>query len=189
LVLDSLKVADAEAVYAAIRLANPGGLGHVADQDVAQPPTCNLREVMALAADRDLVARQYADGFREVFDEGVPAIQRGLEETGSLEAAIVLGQLELVAMHGDTLIRRKRGHADAAESRERARHILAANWPHIRESWNLFREFDAWLRAIGNERNPGSTADLIAASLFVLLQEDRIKLPIHFAWPANFEQR
>ena len=31
---------------------------------------------MALAADRDLVARQYANGFRETFNDAVPALCR-----------------------------------------------------------------------------------------------------------------
>src|SRR5262249_43043807 len=66
-VLDRLTVADSTQVFEAIRLAKPGGLGEVADQDVARTPTKPLREVMALAADRDLVARQYANGYQEVF--------------------------------------------------------------------------------------------------------------------------
>src|SRR5947209_4785483 len=57
-VLDGLDVADARATYEAIRLANPSGLGRVAEQDVSDEPTQSLREVMALAADRDLIARQ-----------------------------------------------------------------------------------------------------------------------------------
>ena len=44
------------------------GLGRVAEQDIRDEPTGTLREVMVLAADRDLVARQYADAFRAVFD-------------------------------------------------------------------------------------------------------------------------
>src|SRR5262249_29120265 len=84
-VLDSLDVDDARAVYEAIRLAAPAGLGRVAEQDVAAEPTVGLRQVMALAAERDLVARQYANGFREVFDDGVPTLCRALEQTGSLE--------------------------------------------------------------------------------------------------------
>ncbi len=51
----------------------PGGLGQAADQDVAEEPTLTLREVMALAADRDLIARQIAYGFREILEVGVPA--------------------------------------------------------------------------------------------------------------------
>ena len=61
--LRELDVADSRAVYEAIRLAQPSGLGTVPQQDVTGEPTLPLREVMALAADRDLVARQYANGF------------------------------------------------------------------------------------------------------------------------------
>jgi triphosphoribosyl-dephospho-CoA synthase len=187
-VLDALDVADAEAVYAAVRLANPGGLGRVADQDVAQPPTSSLRQVMTLAADRDLIARQYANGFRQVFDDGAPAIRQGLQQWGSLEAAIIRAQLHLMAEHGDTLIRRKRGEAEAAESSAKARQILAAKWPDTADSWTLFRDFDAWLRAVGHARNPGTTADLITAALFVLLEEGLLRLPLRFAWPEGFER-
>src|SRR5262245_21577371 len=55
-VLSSLSVADAKAAYEAIRLAHAGGLGRVPEQDVHQEPTKTLREVMALAAERDLIA-------------------------------------------------------------------------------------------------------------------------------------
>jgi triphosphoribosyl-dephospho-CoA synthase len=187
-VLDALTVADADAVYAAIRLANPGGLGRVADQDVAQTPTSSLRQVMTLAADCDLIARQYADGFREVFDDGAPPIRQGLQRWGSLEAAIIWAQLHLMAKHGDTLIRRKRGEAESAESSAKARQILAAKWPDMTDSWTLFREFDAWLRAVGHERNPGTTADLLAAALFVLLAQGPSLPPVRFAWPDGFEK-
>jgi triphosphoribosyl-dephospho-CoA synthase len=188
-VLSRLDVNDADWVYKAVRLAKPGGLGRVPEQDVADPPTQPLWEVMILAADRDLVARQYANGFREVFEEGAPAILKGLTETNSLEAAIVLGQLTLMALHPDTLIRRKRGLAEAQESSERAQQILAADWPNTTAGWELFRDLDGWLRADGNGRNPGTTADVIAASLFVLLQEGRIKPPLRFAWPDGLERR
>ena len=77
-VLVATTVADSSAVYRAIRLAQPGGMGSVAEQDIAEEPTLPLRAVMALAADRDLVARQYADGFREVFDGALPALRKVL---------------------------------------------------------------------------------------------------------------
>ena len=60
-------VEDAREVYAAIRLANPGGLNDAAEQDVRDEPTVTLHEAMALAKDRDSVARQYADNFSDVF--------------------------------------------------------------------------------------------------------------------------
>ena len=63
-VLAATTVDDARHVYHAIRLAQPGGLGEVSDQDIAREPTISLRDVMGLAADRDLIARQYANGFQ-----------------------------------------------------------------------------------------------------------------------------
>ena len=38
--------------------------------------------------------------------------------------------------------------------------------------------FDAWLRADGHARNPGATADLMAAALFAALREGTIALPL-----------
>ena len=38
-------------------------------------------------------------------------------------------------------------------------------------------KFDAWLRADGHRRNPGTTADLIAATLFAALRDGLINSP------------
>jgi triphosphoribosyl-dephospho-CoA synthase len=187
-VLDALTVEDAAGVFAAIRLAAPGGLGRAPEQDASGEPTVPLREVMALAADRDLIARQYADGFREVFDDGAPAILEGIERTGSMEGAIIYAHLHLMARHPDTLIARKWGQAEAAESAARARAVLDAGWPHAAGRAAL-ADLDAWLRAEGRRRNPGTTADLIAASLFVLLHEGKIALPLSLPWSAEAGQR
>ena len=181
-VLGALDVGDAAAVYEAIRLANPAGLGRVPEQDVHAEPTQGLRQVMALAADRDLVARQYAGGFREVLDEGVPALLRGLEETGSLEGAILSCHLRLLAAHPDSLIARKRGPAEAEEASRRARRVLEDGWPKSPRGPAALVDFDAWLRAEGHGRNPGTTADLVAAGLFVALVEGTIELPPRHRW-------
>jgi triphosphoribosyl-dephospho-CoA synthase len=132
---------------------------------------------MALAADRDLVARQYANGFREVFDDGVPALVRGLETTGCLEGAIIFSHLWLMAAHPDSLIARKRGIAEAEEASRRARAVLDAGWPHAPASVEALARLDDWLRGAGRGRNPGTTADLVTASLFVALREQIIALP------------
>jgi triphosphoribosyl-dephospho-CoA synthase len=179
--LTQLTVEDARLVYEAIRLAHPSGLGTVQEQDISAEPTLPLREVMALAADRDLVARQYANGFREVFDDGVPALRRGIDATGCLEGAIIFCHLSLMAKHPDSLIARKRGTAEAEEASRRARTVLDAGWPSA-ASADLFRGFDAWLRAEGRGRNPGTTADLVTASLFAALREGVLALPPSVPW-------
>jgi triphosphoribosyl-dephospho-CoA synthase len=184
-VLENLDCRDAVAVYQAIRLANPGGLGQVPEQDIRAEPTQTLRQVMALAADRDLVARQYANGFREVFEEGVPALEQGLKQAGSLENAIIHCHLHLLASHPDSLIARKRGLAEAEEAGRRARQVLDTGWPHTDAGRAELAELDAWLRALGHSRNPGTTADLVTACLFVLLREGTISLPLQIPWQAG----
>jgi triphosphoribosyl-dephospho-CoA synthase len=174
-VLAGLDVEDARLTYEAIRLAAPGGLGQVAQQDVREEPTQTLRQVMALAAERDLIARQYANGFAEVFNAGTPALLTGLQRTGSIEGAILFAHLRLMANHPDTLIARKCGWAEAEEAARRAKAVLDADWAEL-------NRFDAWLREDGHRRNPGATADLLTACLFVLLREVTITLPPQFPW-------
>ena len=177
-VLARLSVDDAKAVYGAIRLARPGGLGRVPEQDIAHAPTQTLTQVMALAAERDLVARQYANGFAEVFGAGVPALHQALANGWGLEEAIIFCQLRLMTDHPDSLIARKRGTEEAQESARRAAEVLARGWPITRDAHAALQELDAWLRAAGHQRNPGTTADLVTACLFVVLREGTMQLPV-----------
>jgi triphosphoribosyl-dephospho-CoA synthase len=185
-VLSRCDVADSRAVYEAIRLAAPGGLGRAAAQDVRDEPTLPLREVMTLAAQRDSISRQYANGFREVFTDGLNALTRGLDETRSLEGAIICCHLHLMAEYPDTLIARKCDQSDADYASRWARRVLNDGWPRSPESWRTFHAFDAWLCAEGHSRNPGTTADLVAACLFVALREGRITLPHKYPWALEF---
>jgi triphosphoribosyl-dephospho-CoA synthase len=179
--LANLDVSDARVVYEAIRLAVPGGLGRVSKQDVYEEPTQTLREVMHLAADRDSVARQYASDFREVFDDGVPALRAGLDHTGTVEGAIIHCHLTWMANHPDSLIARKRGPAEAEEASRRARRVLDAG---PGES-SALTDLDAWLRAEDHTRNPGTSADLVTASLFVALRMGLLGLPLEVPWSAS----
>jgi triphosphoribosyl-dephospho-CoA synthase len=177
-VLDGLTVADAVAVYEAIRLAGAGGLGRVESQDLSDEPTETLLEVMQRAADRDLIARQYAGSFADVLDSALPSLLAGLDAGLTIETAIVRTHLELLAAGPDTLIARKRGPAEATEASERASEVLAAGWPDP-AGRPAFAAFDGWLRVEGHARNPGGTADLVTAGLFVGLREGIIRLPLN----------
>jgi triphosphoribosyl-dephospho-CoA synthase len=179
-VLNALSVKDAEAVYAAIRLAQPGGLGRVEQADVneVEPHQITLVQAMCLAAERDLVARQYVNQFAEVFwtADRIAHASRGLP----LSEAIVHGYLELLAKHPDSLIGRKCGQALAQEVSARAEAVLGRREHGALAHQDALAEFDFWLRADGHRRNPGTSADLIAAALFVLLREHRIDWPVRF---------
>jgi len=184
-VLARTMVADASLVYRAIRLANPGGLGRSPEgEDVADEPTGTLLEVMRLAEGRDLIARQYARAYTDVFDAH-SALRDALAAGRMLETAIVLAFLGLLANRPDTLIARKRGEPLAEEASRRASAVLASGWP---DEPGSFAGFDAWLRLDGHARNPGASADVIAAALFVGLRDGTIPLPLRGAfsdprWP------
>lgn len=180
-VLDGLTVEDSRRVYEAIRLAAPAGLGRVEEGDVSEVPARPLRELMALAAKRDLVAAQYANGFDEVFEcAGQLAALAGAMCT--LECAIIATYLSLMMERPDTLIARKCGAAVAEEAARRAGEVMLSGWPETADGRERFRDFDGWLRGDGNRRNPGATADVIAAALFVALQRGAIELPLRVPW-------
>lgn len=163
-VLQALDVADAAAAYRAIALANPGGLGHAADQDVAATPTVGLRGAMALAADRDRIAWQYQHGFQDVFELGLPAFRaarpvspgRAMQAT-FLEFAAGLPDSHIVRKHGAALAQSVMG--EAAPWRARARRGEAF------ERDPAFAAWDEDLKARG--LNPGTSADLCVATALV----------------------
>ena len=185
-VLTGLNYDDTCAVYRAIPLAQPGGMGEVAEADVHEPPPAGLtlRAAMQMAADRDLIARQYANGFVEVF-RTADRIERHSADGQPLGEAIVLAFMELLAEEPDSLIARKLGPDAAREVSQHAATILDSR-RHGEESFHAMRaEYDFWLRADGHRRNPGTTADVIAAALFVLLRENRLAWPVKFYAPPN----
>jgi triphosphoribosyl-dephospho-CoA synthase len=172
--LDSLTTDDTRLVYEAIRLANPGGLGKVDEADVQDaPPAITLVEAMRLAAKRDLVARQYTNRFADVF----AAAEHIEKAEGSLSERIVRSFLVLLSEIPDTLIARKCGAAKSHEVSEYARRVLSFTNVDYHAA---LADFDFWLRADGHRRNPGATADIVAAALFVLLREGRIEWPVEF---------
>lgn len=176
-VLERLTVDDASWVYRAIRLANPGGLGEIDEQDVSSDPTETLLRVMQLAAERDRIAYQYANQFVDVFDVGVPCLCSFRDFECEWETAIIALQLELLARIPDSLIRRKCGLEVAQEASRRAQQVLEAGWPEAPDSEVLLADFDRWLRSDGNRRNPGTTADLIAACLFAAFRDRLLPIP------------
>lgn len=176
-VLDSLSAEDAQAIWEAVRLARPGGLGRAEQHDLADPPPADIVAAMRLAADRDLVAAQYANGYRHVFEHVAPWLIDARQACGSLIEAIVHTHVRLMAEFPDTLIARKAGLEVAEKSALLARRVLDAGAPGD-ESYHLaLADFDFWLRSDGRKRNPGATADLIAAGLFVLLRDELIDPP------------
>ena len=171
-----LDVVDARSCYEAIRLAQPGGLGTVPAQDVAAEPTVTLREAMALAADCDMVARQYVNDFEQVF-EGAEFLKQEMHEPKpSVGQAVIRLFMRFLANYPDSLIVRRHGQRAAEEVSKQAREIVAKK---SRFDLASVVGFDEWLRnQVCPSWNPGTTADLVVASLFVALRQNIIQLPL-----------
>jgi triphosphoribosyl-dephospho-CoA synthase len=162
--LAALDREDAVQAYAGIRLANPGGLGESPRHDVREQPNVTLLEAMREAALRDSIARQYAAGFRDIFDLGVSTWHAGLVRLGTEERVATLVFLEFLAAFPDSHIQRKLGAAAAQAVTVRAIEFLR----RLQESWSaaLEAELLEWDRDLRHDRiNPGTSADLTVASI------------------------
>jgi len=159
--LARLDVDDAAAAFAAIARARPGGLGEAPEHDVRAPASVSLREAMAAAAHRDSIASEYATGYSVVFDTGLPRLADTLRDDVPTLEAIVSLHLSLLASHPDTLIARKAGAGAARAVSAAAREVL--------EGTRALADFDASLRGADHRLNPGTTADLVAATLLAAL--------------------
>jgi triphosphoribosyl-dephospho-CoA synthase len=159
--LARLDVDDAAAAFAAIARARPGGLGEAPEHDVRAPASVSLREAMAAAAHRDSIASEYATGYAVVFDTGLPWLVDTLRDGVPTLDAIVSLHVSLLASHPDTLIARKAGAGAARAVSAAAREVL--------DGTRSLADFDASLRGPDHRLNPGTTADLVAATLLATL--------------------
>lgn len=165
-VLAGLGPADAADVWAAIAAARPGGLGTTDRHDVAGPPPADILAAMRLAAPRDRIAALWAGGYADLAAGLVATLAAEIAAHADLRDAIVRAFLAELARAPDSLIARRHGPAVAAGVSARAAAVLAVG-PGWRDA---AAAFDRALRAPARV-NPGTTADLVAAALYILLRD------------------
>jgi triphosphoribosyl-dephospho-CoA synthase len=166
-VLAQATLADTEAVYQAIRLASPGGLGRVAHHDVTLEVRQSLVEVMRYASDRDLIARQYANGFAELLGDAQAYLQRALQHHAEPETALTDLFLYLLVQYPDTHIMRKHDEQTALRVAVMAAdvHRDFRNADSPQQTIDSLGEFDEQLKR--RSINPGTTADFCVAAYFL----------------------
>jgi triphosphoribosyl-dephospho-CoA synthase len=167
MILAALDEQDATDAFAAIRIANPAGLGQVDEGDVRDnPDRLTLIKAMYLAAERDRIANAYVTAYSDIFDFALPVFQDARRVAIDSDLAVTTLHMSLLAEFPDTHISRKYGAAAAEEIREEAR-ALKAYWSPVASAKSMapLIEFDAKMKTKG--RNPGTTADFVVATLFV----------------------
>jgi triphosphoribosyl-dephospho-CoA synthase len=171
-VLAELTVEDAQKAFGAILMAQPGGLGEVDEYDVRQQEVdITLLEAMRLAQERDRIAQEYVTDFALTFELGYPSLARFWAEGHRFSSSIVQAYLTILSEIPDTLIARKKGWEAARAVSERARSVLEAGGAFTDQGLQAVAELDRSLRDPEHTLNPGTTADLMAATLFVFLTE------------------
>ncbi|PHQ32785.1 triphosphoribosyl-dephospho-CoA synthase [Rhodopirellula bahusiensis] len=173
-VLSTLSDEQSHRIGRAISKASAGGMdgdyqpGDPSLDVLASSESFDVMAGMRDAKDRDLIAAEYAGGFESFFAEVVPAVEASVGETGDLLSGIALAHLRLLADRGDSLIARKNGRDTEQEIRDRAKQCLNAFASN--GDFGSIAEFDAHLRSEGHLFNPGTTADFIAAAVYVCLR-------------------
>ncbi|WP_424018645.1 triphosphoribosyl-dephospho-CoA synthase [Halorientalis pallida] len=115
-----------------------------------------LYDVMTDSAEIDGIAREWTGEFDRSFD----AAERLLELEGAVPDRTARVFLELLAAEPDTFVATQHDRETAERATERAAAALAGD----ADPWTLANEF------VAEGINPGTTADLTAAALFVALE-------------------
>jgi triphosphoribosyl-dephospho-CoA synthase len=115
-----------------------------------------LYDVMVDSAEVDGIAREWSGEFARSFD----AAERLLDRDGPVPDRTARIFLELLAEEPDTFVATQHDRETAERATERAAAALAGD----ADPWALANEF------VAAEINPGTTADLTAAALFVALE-------------------
>ena len=192
-VLKASTVEDAVGLYRAIgksastklgELASPAEIPDVLDpraEEELRARGLTLLDVLKASSPWDLVSRELVEALRLCSEVGLPAFKRYLDETPSLNVAIVNSYLALLSSARDTHLARAWGlrrtprmpdalHIGlemAEEVSRRAREALELGGAATREGLRAIEKLDAWLRSLA--LNPGSCADLTACTLMLAI--------------------
>ena len=184
---------DAVEVYRAISLVgSPHVLGRMRNDEVPDlydkrarkrilEEEISLFKVMEEAASYDTIAKELVTAMRISFNIGYTELIETFESTNDINTATVHTFLKILSKVPDTLIARKVGLRKVSDIRkaveiglretqwisEMAEKCLDMGGLTTREGTNLIWEFDRKLQGLGEDYNPGTTADLTATALMI----------------------
>ena len=122
---------------------------------------------MVLARSWDSIASEYATSFSITFEIGLPALKQALSDGADRSSAAVQTYLTILGRIPDALIARKRGFETARQVSLRAEEVLGLGGIFTSKGREAILEMDKSLRDPSHTLNPGTTADLTAAAIFL----------------------
>jgi len=169
---------DAVSVYRSIRYSMTDKvLGSVSDLDVGERSSTkqilkekiNLYEVFMKCAERDTICKEWVSGYDITSKKGYPYLVKAIKSSSNINTATIDTFLYLLSENLDSLIVRKNDLTTAKLVSDKAREILDHGGYGTMIGRKLTETFDFDLQGKNGLLNPGTTADLTAASLFLLL--------------------
>ncbi|HIQ39033.1 MAG TPA: hypothetical protein EYH53_03390 [Methanothermococcus okinawensis] len=126
-----------------------------------------LYEVFKISSEWDNISKEWCEGFKISF-EGYELLKYYYREDRDINWAVTKTYIHLLSKYPDTLIARKNNLEVSREVSRIAKKIKENGFKK-----EDIEKFDTYLSKDGNRLNPGTTADIVAASLMIFLL-DRI---------------
>jgi len=154
-------------IFKAISLTSPGGLGFSKKYDVNEPPNTNLYKAMEFAKKKDLIARQYCNGFEDIYKIGIPAYKKFYNKWGKVDWALTGVYLTFLKKFNDSHIVRNKGNKIATSIKKEAKkyYFFLKRNKNLTKIKKKLLIFDKKLKS--KRINPGTTADLTVATLLL----------------------
>jgi triphosphoribosyl-dephospho-CoA synthase len=174
LVVESTTAKDAVYLYDAIAIAKPSGLNDAPDLSVTDSQSkarlieenVSLFQVFKIAEGYDDICYEWIHNLPITFDIAYPYLMDKLKEKSKcLNTAIIHTFLKVLSERPDTFISRKVGLEKTLPISEDAKNILQLGGVETPKGRESILQFDKKLREYGNNYNPGTTADITAATL------------------------
>jgi len=183
-IVSKTTVNDAVNYYKAIRIASPRYLGRVANapipdvfderfEEKIRKGNITLYHVLEYASKEDVVSRTCVNGLKEAI-EGYNYLGKYFEKYNDVNMSIVLTYVKLLSLYDDFLVLRKHGKHVSEYVKRRASEIINAIEANVEKGFNLLKQFDNEL--FERKINPGSIADITAASIALALFTGVIKI-------------
>lgn len=174
-IVDGTTYEDSVKIYQAIKIVQPGGLGSVEDLDVNNEDSIrkiiddkiDLKYIFNQASSWDNIAREWVTNYEISFKIGLPFFSSCYEKNKDLFKCITLTFLKILSEYPDTLIIRKTNKQIALEISKKAKEILEIKDP-LKQNKEIF-DFDDYLHGFNGKYNPGTTADLVANTIFLAI--------------------
>jgi len=176
-VMKQTTVEDSIFVSEAIAIVSPGGLGKVEQYDVTnstledelRSDSVNLLNLMDICQERDSICFELALGYPITIKTGLASLKWSLAVRNDINLAIIDAYLAILSKYPDTLVKRKFGQEIARRLSKRATEIINVGGALTIEGRRELEDFDIELREADEKINPGTTADIIASTIFVYL--------------------